>query len=76
MPGYIVVGMQWGEKEKGKPADFLTKKADVSVRYQGGKNEGHRGVLKGKKLVTAAPSRSLQTAGTAAPAVKAHPQGV
>ena len=29
MPGYIIVGMQWGDEGKGKTVDFLTEKADV-----------------------------------------------
>ena len=51
MPGYIVVGMQWGDEGKGKTVDFLTEKADVVVRYQGGNNAGHTVVVNGKETI-------------------------
>lgn len=41
MSGVIVVGAQWGDEGKGKITDYLAKKADVIVRYQGGNNAGH-----------------------------------
>ncbi|WP_461218694.1 adenylosuccinate synthase [Lapidilactobacillus salsurivasis] len=41
MTGVIVVGTQWGDEGKGKITDFLSQKADVIVRYQGGDNAGH-----------------------------------
>jgi len=34
----IIVGTQWGDEGKGKIVDFLSQKADVVVRYQGGPN--------------------------------------
>ncbi len=37
----VVVGTQWGDEAKGKITDFLAKKADVIIRYQGGTNAGH-----------------------------------
>lgn len=51
MPGYIIVGMQWGDEGKGKTVDFLTKKADVVARYQGGNNAGHTVVVNNKETV-------------------------
>ncbi len=51
MPGYIIVGMQWGDEGKGKTVDFLTEKADIVVRYQGGNNAGHTVVVNGKETI-------------------------
>ncbi len=36
-----VVGSQWGDEGKGKIVDWLSEKADVIVRFQGGHNAGH-----------------------------------
>jgi adenylosuccinate synthase len=47
----IVVGAQWGDEGKGKLVDFLTEKADIVARYQGGHNAGHTVVIKNKKYV-------------------------
>lgn len=41
MSSIVVVGCQWGDEGKGKITDFLSKDADVVVRYQGGDNAGH-----------------------------------
>ncbi|MCF6096289.1 adenylosuccinate synthase [Thermovorax subterraneus] len=41
MPGVVVVGAQWGDEGKGRIVDYLAKRADVVVRYQGGNNAGH-----------------------------------
>ncbi|NQZ65888.1 MAG: adenylosuccinate synthase [Mycoplasmatales bacterium] len=46
----VVVGAQWGDEGKGKISDFLSQKADVVVRYQGGNNAGHTIVFEGKKF--------------------------
>ena len=51
MPGYIIVGMQWGDEGKGKTVDFLTENADIVVRYQGGNNAGHTVVVNGKETI-------------------------
>jgi adenylosuccinate synthase len=51
MPGYIIVGMQWGDEGKGKTVDYLTERADVVARYAGGNNAGHTVVVNGKKTV-------------------------
>ncbi len=41
MAGVVVVGCQWGDEGKGKITDYLSHKADIVVRYQGGNNAGH-----------------------------------
>ncbi len=37
----VVIGMQFGDEGKGKVVDYLTKEADVVVRFNGGNNAGH-----------------------------------
>lgn len=49
MPLVIVVGVQWGDEGKGKVVDYLTEKANLVVRFQGGNNAGHTVVVGGKK---------------------------
>jgi len=51
MPNRIVVGLQWGDEGKGKIVDFLSEKADIVARYQGGANAGHTVYVNGKKFV-------------------------
>ncbi|MDZ4858589.1 MAG: adenylosuccinate synthase [Candidatus Hydrogenedentes bacterium] len=51
MPGYVIVGMQWGDEGKGKVVDYLTSQADMVVRHQGGNNAGHTVVVNGKQTV-------------------------
>lgn len=51
MPVVIVVGAQWGDEGKGKIVDYLTRKASMVARYQGGHNAGHTVVIKDKKYV-------------------------
>ncbi len=41
----VVLGTQWGDEGKGKLVDYLTEKADLVVRYQGGNNAGHTVVI-------------------------------
>ena len=41
MKNVVVVGSQWGDEGKGKIVDWLSEKADVIVRFQGGHNAGH-----------------------------------
>jgi len=43
-----VVGSQWGDEGKGKIVDWLSEKAEVIVRFQGGHNAGHTLVIDGK----------------------------
>lgn len=47
----VVVGAQWGDEGKGKLIDFLSKDADITVRYQGGNNAGHTIVVGDEKYV-------------------------
>lgn len=42
-----VVGSQWGDEGKGKIVDWLSSRADVVVRFQGGHNAGHTLVIDG-----------------------------
>jgi adenylosuccinate synthase len=42
-----VVGAQWGDEGKGKLVDWLSERADVVVRFQGGHNAGHTLVIDG-----------------------------
>jgi adenylosuccinate synthase len=51
MPNVIVVGSQWGDEGKGKIVDFLSEKADVVARYQGGHNAGHTVVINEEKFI-------------------------
>ena len=41
MANVTVVGAQWGDEGKGKIVDWLSNRADVVVRFQGGHNAGH-----------------------------------
>lgn len=41
MANVVVVGAQWGDEGKGKIVDWLSERADVIVRFQGGHNAGH-----------------------------------
>ena len=47
MKNVAVIGSQWGDEGKGKIVDWLSSKADVIVRFQGGHNAGHTLVIKG-----------------------------
>lgn len=48
MANVVVVGAQWGDEGKGKLVDWLSERADVIVRFQGGHNAGHTLVIDGK----------------------------
>jgi adenylosuccinate synthase len=45
MANVTVVGVQWGDEGKGKIVDWLSSRADVVVRFQGGHNAGHTLVI-------------------------------
>ena len=45
MANVVVVGAQWGDEGKGKIVDWLSERADVIVRFQGGHNAGHTLVI-------------------------------
>ncbi|MBY0354631.1 MAG: adenylosuccinate synthase [Rickettsiales bacterium] len=47
MSNVVVVGSQWGDEGKGKVVDWLSERADVVVRFQGGHNAGHTLVVDG-----------------------------
>jgi len=48
MTHVVVVGSQWGDEGKGKIVDWLSERADVVVRFQGGHNAGHTLVIDGE----------------------------
>ncbi|MCB1526400.1 MAG: adenylosuccinate synthase [Hyphomicrobiaceae bacterium] len=48
MANVVVVGAQWGDEGKGKIVDWLSERADIVVRFQGGHNAGHTLVIGGK----------------------------
>ncbi|CCQ75174.1 adenylosuccinate synthase [Magnetospira sp. QH-2] len=47
MANVVVVGSQWGDEGKGKIVDWLSRRANVVVRFQGGHNAGHTLVIDG-----------------------------
>ncbi len=47
MQSVAVIGSQWGDEGKGKVVDWLSERADVIVRFQGGHNAGHTLVIEG-----------------------------
>ncbi len=47
MANVVVVGSQWGDEGKGKIVDWLSQRADLVVRFQGGHNAGHTLVIDG-----------------------------
>ena len=51
MANVVVVGAQWGDEGKGKLVDWLSERADVVCRFQGGHNAGHTLVIQGRKTV-------------------------
>ncbi|MBL6787066.1 MAG: adenylosuccinate synthase [PS1 clade bacterium] len=48
MANVVVVGSQWGDEGKGKIVDWLSVRADVVARFQGGHNAGHTLVINGE----------------------------
>ncbi|PPB79819.1 adenylosuccinate synthetase [Albidovulum inexpectatum] len=47
MANVVVVGAQWGDEGKGKIVDWLSERADIVARFQGGHNAGHTLVIDG-----------------------------
>jgi adenylosuccinate synthase len=45
MANVAVIGAQWGDEGKGKIVDWLSERAEVVVRFQGGHNAGHTLVI-------------------------------
>ncbi|HEY1083011.1 MAG TPA: adenylosuccinate synthase [Prosthecobacter sp.] len=61
MSNVTVVGTQWGDEGKGKVIDWLTTRADIAVRFQGGNNAGHTIAVGDKTYKTALlPSAVVQ----------------
>ena len=48
MSDVAVIGAQWGDEGKGKIVDWLSARADIVVRFQGGHNAGHTLVIDGQ----------------------------
>jgi len=48
MTNVTVIGAQWGDEGKGKIIDWLSNRADMVVRFQGGNNAGHTIVVGNK----------------------------
>lgn len=46
-----IIGSQFGDEGKGKIIDFLSEKADVIARFNGGNNAGHTLVADNKKII-------------------------
>ena len=49
MANVAVIGTQWGDEGKGKIVDWLSERADIVVRFQGGHNAGHTLVIDGSE---------------------------
>lgn len=47
MSNVTIIGAQWGDEGKGKIVDWLSERADIVVRFQGGHNAGHTLVIDG-----------------------------
>src|SRR5210317_931768 len=61
MANVVVVGAQWGDEGKGKIVDWLSERADVIARFQGGHNAGHTLVIDSKVYkLNALPSGILR----------------
>ena len=65
MANVVVVGSQWGDEGKGKIVDWLTERADVVVRFQGGHNAGHTLVIARHGLQAVAAAVGHRAAGQA-----------
>lgn len=62
MANVVVVGAQWGDEGKGKIVDWLSERADVIARFQGGHNAGHTLVIGGETYkLHALPSGVVRT---------------
>jgi adenylosuccinate synthase len=62
MDTLTVVGCQFGDEGKGKVIDYLSKKYDITVRFNGGENAGHTVVIGGSTLkYHLVPAGFLQT---------------
>jgi adenylosuccinate synthase len=48
---FAAIGSQWGDEGKGRIVDFLSRKSDFIIRFQGGDNAGHTILVDGQKHV-------------------------
>ena len=63
MGNVAVVGAQWGDEGKGKIVDWLSERADVIARFQGGHNAGHTLVVDAGGLQAVASSKRYRARG-------------
>ena len=62
MANVAVIGTQWGDEGKGKIVDWLSERADIVVRFQGGHNAGHTLVIDRKEFkLSILPSGIVRT---------------
>ena len=62
MANVVVIGTQWGDEGKGKIVDWLSERADIVVRFQGGHNAGHTLVIDRKEYkLSILPSGIVRT---------------
>lgn len=50
MPSRVIVGLQWGDEGKGKISAYLSRGAELVVRFNGGANAGHTVMHGGETL--------------------------
>ncbi len=65
MTNVAVIGAQWGDEGKGKVVDWLSERADIVVRFQGGHNAGHTLVIGGQKTALQLIPSGIMRAGVA-----------
>ena len=63
MSNVAVVGAQWGDEGKGKIVDWLSERAEVVVRFQGGRSAGHTVVIDGTSLKLSLPPSGVVRGG-------------
>ncbi|MCX7727304.1 MAG: adenylosuccinate synthase, partial [Chitinispirillaceae bacterium] len=51
MSNSVIIGAQWGDEGKAKVIDYLAKRSDYVIRFQGGANAGHTVIANGRKFV-------------------------
>ena len=64
MATLVAIGAQWGDEGKGKIVDWLSPRADLVVRFQGGNNAGHTLVVDGEQTVLHVVPSGVLHAGT------------
>ena len=68
MTNVVILGSQWGDEGKGKIVDWLSERADVVVRFQGGHNAGHTLVIDSSTTAAASGVKVAQGARARGPA--------